>query len=57
MSNEGRHQRAGPARVLVVGASASGLSTAEALRRKGYAGGIAVLGDSRTPLRALTGAV
>ncbi|MFI1357923.1 NAD(P)/FAD-dependent oxidoreductase [Streptomyces sp. NPDC020898] len=33
------------ARVLVVGASASGLSTVEALRRKGYAGGITVLGD------------
>jgi len=36
---------AAPARVLVVGASASGLSTAEALRRKGYAGEITVLGD------------
>ncbi|WP_194903823.1 NAD(P)/FAD-dependent oxidoreductase [Catenulispora rubra] len=34
-----------PARVLVVGASAAGLATAEALRRKGYAGGISVLGD------------
>ncbi|WP_405538860.1 FAD-dependent oxidoreductase [Streptomyces sp. NBC_00075] len=33
------------ARVLVVGASASGLSTVEALRRKGFAGGITVLGD------------
>lgn len=33
-----------PARVLVVGASASGLSTVEALRRKGYGGGITVLG-------------
>ncbi|MFJ6572204.1 NAD(P)/FAD-dependent oxidoreductase [Streptomyces sp. NPDC091292] len=32
-------------RVLVVGASASGLATAEALRRKGYAGRITVLGD------------
>ncbi|WP_330255761.1 FAD-dependent oxidoreductase [Nocardia sp. NBC_00565] len=34
-----------PARVLVVGASASGLSTVEALRRKKYAGTITVLGD------------
>ncbi|MET7475636.1 FAD-dependent oxidoreductase [Streptomyces sp. NPDC005648] len=34
-----------PAHVLVVGASASGLTTAEALRRKGYAGRITVLGD------------
>lgn len=34
-----------PARVLVVGASASGLTTVEALRRKGYTGGITVLGD------------
>ncbi|MFF2510393.1 NAD(P)/FAD-dependent oxidoreductase [Streptomyces sp. NPDC058086] len=33
-----------PARVLVVGASAAGLSTVEALRRKGYRGGITVLG-------------
>ncbi|MEU6140605.1 FAD-dependent oxidoreductase [Streptomyces sp. NPDC047081] len=34
-----------PARVLVVGASASGLTTVEALRRKGHAGPITVLGD------------
>lgn len=34
-----------PADVLVVGASAAGLSTAEALRRKGYAGRITLLGD------------
>ncbi|NNN29294.1 FAD-dependent oxidoreductase [Streptomyces sp. S3(2020)] len=34
-----------PAHVLVVGASASGLTTAEALRRKGYEGRITVLGD------------
>ena len=34
-----------PTRVLVVGAAASGLATVEALRRKGYAGGITVLGD------------
>ncbi|GAA4011529.1 NAD(P)/FAD-dependent oxidoreductase [Streptomyces plumbiresistens] len=34
-----------PDRVLVVGASASGLTTAEALRRKGYTGTITVLGD------------
>ncbi|MFG2857568.1 NAD(P)/FAD-dependent oxidoreductase [Streptomyces mirabilis] len=33
-----------PDRVLVVGASAAGLSTVEALRRKGYEGGITVLG-------------
>ncbi|MFD9506724.1 NAD(P)/FAD-dependent oxidoreductase [Streptomyces mirabilis] len=33
-----------PDRVLVVGASAAGLSTLEALRRKGYEGGITVLG-------------
>ncbi|SFG96937.1 NAD(P)/FAD-dependent oxidoreductase [Streptomyces mirabilis] len=33
-----------PARVLVVGAAAAGLSTVEALRRKGYEGGITVLG-------------
>jgi NADPH-dependent 2,4-dienoyl-CoA reductase/sulfur reductase-like enzyme len=32
-------------RVLVVGAAASGLATVEALRRKGYAGEITVLGD------------
>jgi NADPH-dependent 2,4-dienoyl-CoA reductase/sulfur reductase-like enzyme len=34
-----------PDHVLVVGASASGLTTVEALRRKGYAGEITVLGD------------
>jgi len=34
-----------PARVLVVGASASGLTTVEALWRKGYTGRITVLGD------------
>ncbi|MFE6821055.1 NAD(P)/FAD-dependent oxidoreductase [Streptomyces sp. NPDC057690] len=34
-----------PARVLVVGASASGLTTVETLRRKGYEGRITVLGD------------
>ncbi|MET7682476.1 FAD-dependent oxidoreductase [Streptomyces sp. NPDC005423] len=34
-----------PGHVLVVGASASGLGTAEALRRKGYPGRITVLGD------------
>jgi NADPH-dependent 2,4-dienoyl-CoA reductase/sulfur reductase-like enzyme len=34
----------GPARVLVVGAAAAGLSTVEALRRKGYAGEVVVLG-------------
>ncbi|ADJ48930.1 ferredoxin--NAD+ reductase [Amycolatopsis mediterranei S699] len=35
----------GPARVLVVGASASGMSTVESLRRRGYAGEVVVLGD------------
>ncbi|MER5436903.1 FAD-dependent oxidoreductase [Streptomyces sp. NPDC002588] len=34
-----------PGHVLVVGASASGLTTLEALRRKGYKGRITVLGD------------
>ena len=34
-----------PAHVLVVGASAAGLSTVEALRRQGYQGRITVLGD------------
>ncbi|MEV7892394.1 FAD-dependent oxidoreductase, partial [Streptomyces sp. NPDC088357] len=34
-----------PAHVLVVGASASGLTTVETLRRKGYEGRITVLGD------------
>ncbi|MFD8818106.1 NAD(P)/FAD-dependent oxidoreductase [Streptomyces sp. NPDC059627] len=34
-----------PGRVLVVGASASGLTTVESLRRKGYTGEIAVIGD------------
>ena len=34
-----------PDRILVVGASASGLTTAEALRRKGYTGRLTVLGD------------
>ncbi|MEU7857460.1 FAD-dependent oxidoreductase [Nonomuraea sp. NPDC049141] len=33
-----------PSSVLVVGASAAGLATAEALRRKGYPGGLTVLG-------------
>lgn len=33
-----------PSGVLVVGASAAGLATAEALRRKGYQGGLTVLG-------------
>ncbi|MGW6007919.1 NAD(P)/FAD-dependent oxidoreductase [Streptomyces sp. NPDC055210] len=35
----------GPGRILVVGASAAGLTTVEALRRKGYTGAIDVLGD------------
>jgi NADPH-dependent 2,4-dienoyl-CoA reductase/sulfur reductase-like enzyme len=34
-----------PDSVLIVGASAAGLSTAEALRRKGYLGRITLLGD------------
>lgn len=38
-----------PAHVLVVGASASGLSTVEALRRRGYAGRITILGDELHP--------
>ncbi|MFI0822081.1 NAD(P)/FAD-dependent oxidoreductase [Streptomyces sp. NPDC021098] len=39
-----------PASVLVVGASAAGLSTAEALRRKGFQGSVTVLGaESHQP--------
>ncbi|MFC7328258.1 NAD(P)/FAD-dependent oxidoreductase [Marinactinospora rubrisoli] len=38
-----------PARVLVVGASAAGLATAEALRRKGYRGGLTLLGAEPHP--------
>ncbi|MGW1787081.1 FAD-dependent oxidoreductase, partial [Streptomyces sp. NPDC002143] len=38
-----------PAHVLVVGASASGLTTGETLRRKGYEGRITVLGDEPHP--------
>lgn len=38
-----------PTHVLVVGASASGLSTVEALRRHGFAGRITVLGDELHP--------
>ncbi|MDH6217932.1 NAD(P)/FAD-dependent oxidoreductase [Streptomyces pseudovenezuelae] len=38
-----------PAHVLVVGAAASGLTTVEALRRKGYGGAITVLGDEPHP--------
>ncbi|RZL83638.1 MAG: NAD(P)/FAD-dependent oxidoreductase [Rhodococcus sp. (in: high G+C Gram-positive bacteria)] len=36
-----------PNHILVVGASASGLSTVEALRRRKYTGGITLLGDER----------
>ena len=36
-----------PSRVLVVGASAAGLTTAEALRRKGYQGELTLLGAER----------
>ncbi|GAA1310175.1 FAD-dependent oxidoreductase [Saccharothrix xinjiangensis] len=35
--------------MLVVGASAAGLATAEALRRKGYTGGLTLLGDEPHP--------
>ncbi|MCE6998626.1 FAD-dependent oxidoreductase [Saccharothrix sp. S26] len=35
--------------VLVVGASAAGLATAEALRRKGFTGGLTLLGDEAEP--------
>ncbi|MFE9724245.1 NAD(P)/FAD-dependent oxidoreductase [Streptomyces sp. NPDC005794] len=38
-----------PSRVLVVGASAAGLTTAEALRRKGYQGELTLLGAERHP--------
>ncbi|OZF45773.1 NAD(P)/FAD-dependent oxidoreductase [Rhodococcus sp. 14-2470-1a] len=38
-----------PDNVLVIGASAAGLTTAEALRRKNYAGEITVLGDEVHP--------
>ncbi|MFE0085900.1 FAD-dependent oxidoreductase, partial [[Kitasatospora] papulosa] len=38
-----------PSRVLVVGASAAGLATAEALRRKGYRGTLTLLGDEPHP--------
>jgi NADPH-dependent 2,4-dienoyl-CoA reductase/sulfur reductase-like enzyme len=38
-----------PARVLVVGASAAGLATAEALRREGYTGELTVLGAEPHP--------
>lgn len=36
-----------PASVLVVGSSAAGLTTAEALRRKGYRGKLTVLGAEK----------
>lgn len=36
---------AAPGHVLIVGASAAGLSTAEALRRKGFTGRLTMLGD------------
>ncbi len=38
-----------PDHVLVVGASAAGLATVEALRRKGYAGAVTVLGAESSP--------
>jgi 3-phenylpropionate/trans-cinnamate dioxygenase ferredoxin reductase subunit len=34
-----------PRQVVIVGASAAGLSTAEALRRRGYDGGLTLIGD------------
>ncbi|CCH31126.1 FAD-dependent oxidoreductase [Actinosynnema sp. NPDC047251] len=39
----------GPSSVLVVGASAAGLATVEALRRRGFTGGLTVLGDEQHP--------
>jgi hypothetical protein len=39
----------GPPRVVVVGASASGLATAEALRRLGYDGHVTVVGNEAHP--------
>ncbi|MCS7476675.1 NAD(P)/FAD-dependent oxidoreductase [Umezawaea endophytica] len=38
-----------PSGVLVVGASAAGLATAEALRRKGYGGALTLVGDEPHP--------
>jgi NADPH-dependent 2,4-dienoyl-CoA reductase/sulfur reductase-like enzyme len=38
-----------PSSVLIVGASAAGLATAEALRRKGYGGELTLLGDEPHP--------
>ncbi|MEU4442392.1 FAD-dependent oxidoreductase [Actinosynnema sp. NPDC050801] len=38
-----------PSDVLVVGASAAGLATVEALRRKGFTGGLTLLGDEVHP--------
>ena len=38
-----------PSGVLVVGASAAGLATAEALRRKGYGGSVTLVGDEAHP--------
>ena len=38
-----------PSSVLVVGASAAGLATVEALRRKGYTGEVTLLGDEGHP--------
>ena len=38
-----------PSGVLVVGASAAGLATAEALRRKGYRGTLTLVGDEVHP--------
>jgi len=37
----------GPEHVLIIGASAAGLSTSEALRRKGYKGQLTLVGDER----------
>ncbi|MFE6489025.1 FAD-dependent oxidoreductase, partial [Streptomyces sp. NPDC057757] len=49
IENDDRVRTAAPTHVLVVGASASGLTTVEALRRKGYTGAITVLGDEPHP--------
>ncbi|MFJ1969432.1 NAD(P)/FAD-dependent oxidoreductase [Streptomyces sp. NPDC087903] len=49
IENDSRVRVTAPDHVLVVGASASGLTTVEALRRKGYTGAITVLGDEPHP--------
>ncbi|MFI6338915.1 NAD(P)/FAD-dependent oxidoreductase [Streptomyces sp. NPDC050535] len=49
IDNDDRVRTAAPTQVLVVGASASGLTTVEALRRKGYTGAVTVLGAETHP--------